>query len=65
LIAIGHLAKTYGVLPSDVLSRGTTFDLMVTDVYATWERHQQNPTDITNFKTEDLEKIMEKAKNGG
>ena len=65
MIAIGHIAKTYGVLPSDVLARGTTFDLMVTDVYATWERHQQNPTDLNNFKTEDLQKILEKNKNGG
>jgi hypothetical protein len=48
-----------------VLSRGTTFDLMVTDVYATWERHQQNPTDMTNFSTDELQKVLERAKNGG
>ena len=65
MIAIGHLAKTYGLLPSEVLVRGTTFDLMVMDVCAVWERHQQNPTDASNFKQEDLAKIMEKAKNGG
>ena len=65
MIAIGHLAKTYGLLPSEVLARGTTFDLMVMDVCTTWERHQQNPTDINNFKQEDLAKILEKTKNGG
>jgi hypothetical protein len=65
LIAIGHLAKTYGILPSDVLARGTTFDLMVMDVFTTWENHQQNPTDLSNFKTEDLQKVLEKTKNGG
>lgn len=65
MISIGHIAKTYGVLPSEVLARGTTFDLMVADVYTTWERHQQNPNDIGNYSQEDLQKIVEKSKNGG
>jgi len=65
LIAVGHLAKTYGLLPSEVLARGTTFDLMVMDVCATWERHQQNPNDIGQFRQEDLQDILEKTKNGG
>jgi hypothetical protein len=43
MISIGHIAKTYGLLPSEVLARATTFDLMITDVYSTWENHQQNP----------------------
>lgn len=65
MIAIGHLAKTYGVLPSDVLARGTTFDLMVMDVFTTWENHQRNPNDIGNFSQEELQSILEQNKNGG
>jgi len=64
LIAIGQLAKTYGLLPSEVLARGNTFDLMVMDVFTTWERHQQNPNDAGNFSQEDLQKIVENTKNG-
>lgn len=36
------MAKHYGVLPSDVVNRATTFDLMVYDVCLTWEQHQRD-----------------------
>jgi hypothetical protein len=62
---VGILAKTYGLLPSEVLARATTYDIMVADVLTTWENHQQNPTDINNFSTDDLAKILERSKNGG
>ena len=62
MIAIGHIAKTYGVLPSRVLAEGTTFDLMVADVYTTWEQYQQNPNSASNFSQEDLQQAMEKVK---
>ena len=62
---MGILAKTYGLLPSEVLARATTYDIMVADVLTTWEHHQQNPTDISNFNQDDLAKILERTKNGG
>ena len=65
MITIGQLAKTYGLLPSEVLARGSTFDLMVMDVFTTWENHQRNPNDVSNFSQEDLQKIVENSKNGG
>lgn len=40
MITIGRLAKQYGLLPSDVASRATTFDLMVTDVLASYETYE-------------------------
>jgi hypothetical protein len=36
------MAKHYGVLPSDVINRATTFDLQVYDVSLTWEQHQRD-----------------------
>lgn len=36
------MAKHYGVLPSDVINRATTFDLQVYDVGLTWEQHQRD-----------------------
>lgn len=60
LISIGHLAKTYSVLPSHILAHGTTFDLMVCDVMMAWENHQKNPGDSDQYKTEDLQKLLEK-----
>jgi hypothetical protein len=34
------MAKLYGVLPSDVRSRATTYDLLVTDALWSWEHEQ-------------------------
>lgn len=62
MINIGMLAKTYGLLPSQVLHNATTYDLMVTDVLATWEHHKNNPTDMDNYKTEDLENLLRSVK---
>lgn len=63
------MAKTYGLLPSEVADRATTFDIMVTDVYTTWERNEINkasgkPADLTQVDPEELKKMLEAAKNG-
>jgi hypothetical protein len=62
MITIGHLAKTYGILPSEVAARATTFDLMVTDVFTTWENHQRNPNGIENYSQEQLLEVLKKGK---
>lgn len=62
MITIGHLAKTYGMLPSEVAARATTFDLMVTDVFTTWENHTENPDDPNNYSQEQLLEIMKTRK---
>jgi hypothetical protein len=63
MISIGHIAKTYGLLPSEVMARATTFDLMITDVYSTWENHQQNPKGLQDYNPEELLKIKERTRN--
>ncbi len=35
------MASRYGLLPSEVMNRATTFDLQVLDISAKWERHQR------------------------
>lgn len=62
LLNIGNLAKAYGVLPSYVLEHGTTFDLMVADVMVAWENFQKNPQDSDQYKTEDLQKVLEQVR---
>jgi hypothetical protein len=64
MIAIGHIAKTYGILPSEVTVRATAYDLMITDVYTTWQNYQSNPNEVSNYSAEDLQSIMERAKGG-
>jgi hypothetical protein len=42
VITLNNLAKEYGLLPSEALSRATTFDLYVLDVSTRWLIHRQN-----------------------
>jgi hypothetical protein len=58
MISIGNLAKIYGLLPSEVALKATSFDLMVTDVMTTWDNFKNNPENENNYKTEDLEQLV-------
>ena len=42
LITLDNLAHRYQCLPSEALSRATTFDLYVLDVSTKWLRYQQD-----------------------
>ena len=42
MINVGILAKTYHLLPSQVLANATTYDIMITDVLTTWENYKNN-----------------------
>lgn len=52
----------YNQLPSRVAAEATTFDLMVVDVYTAWEKHKMNPSEQTQYKTENLEEILKSAR---
>jgi hypothetical protein len=36
------MAQRYGLLPSECLSRATTFDLEMMDIAKSWERYRHN-----------------------
>ena len=67
---IGRMAKQYGMLPSMVEQQATTFDIMVTDMLATYEHYQQQKANgkvdpkIYGFSNEELLSMMEQNKNG-
>tara|TARA_R110001632_G_C11230034_1_gene406497 strand:+ start:467 stop:661 length:195 start_codon:yes stop_codon:yes gene_type:complete len=42
MITIGRMAERYGMLPSQVSEECTTYDLMITDVLATFDKYQQS-----------------------
>jgi len=42
MITIGRMAERYGMLPSEVAKKATTYDLMITDVLATFDRYEQS-----------------------
>lgn len=48
----------YNQLPSTVLREATTFDLMVLDVYTTWEEHKAKPDDGSQYSEDQLKEFM-------
>jgi len=52
----------YNQLPSTVLRDATSFDIMVADVYTTWEDAKKNPADTQNYREEDLMEIMKSVR---
>ena len=66
MLNVGTIAKTYGILPSMVISNATTYDLMIADVMSTWEEHQYNKAmgkpAIPNLTDDELLTLFNKAK---
>ena len=64
---IGRMAKEYGMLPSQIEREATTYDIMITDVLATYENYQQQKASgkvdpsVYEFTQNELESMMEKA----
>lgn len=56
------MAKYYQKLPSEIVEHATTFDLMVMDVMTAWENYCKDPQNEQNYKTEDLEELVKRAK---
>lgn len=45
IVTLHNLAHTYGLLPSEVMSRATTFDLYALDVATRYSKYQQEVAD--------------------
>ena len=53
------LGKRYGKLPSEILLKADTFDLMVFDVAVTYEQFQHNKQDKKHTEMYSQESIQE------
>ena len=69
MIMIGRMAEKYHLLPSQVEANATTFDFMITDVLAAYERYMQAKSKggtldpkMYNLSQEQLQAIMNKGK---
>lgn len=51
VVSIHNLAHTYGLLPSEVMSRATTFDLYALDVATKHSKYQQEKYEGKNPST--------------
>jgi hypothetical protein len=57
------MAQRYGILPSELLQRGSTFDLFVCNSAIRYQQNQQAESqgDFSHFSEEELLKLKEKA----
>lgn len=64
MMSVGSLAKYYGLLPSEVLERATTYDLMVYDIMMTWEKDRQDKASgrTPELSQEELMKILKESR---
>lgn len=68
MISVGRMAEKYGMLPSQVEQHATTYDLMITDVLATYDRFMQSKQsgkidpNVYQYTEEELKEMMQKAK---
>jgi hypothetical protein len=69
MLTLNNLAKEYGLLPSEALSRATTFDLYVLDLSARYFRHKQDQADgkvssvDKNYSTDELREMLHNARS--
>lgn len=67
MISIGRMAEKYGMLPSQVEQHATTYDLMITDVLATYDKFMESKRSgkidpsVYQYTDEELLAMMEKA----
>lgn len=66
MLNIGVIAKTYGMLPSQVLDSATTYDLMIADVMSSWEEYQYNKamgkSTVPDYSTNELLEMFNRNK---
>lgn len=62
LVMIDAMAKRYGVLPTEIMERATTFDLVVMDSAATYENYLHNKDKPEYYNEDDLKSILERSR---
>jgi hypothetical protein len=61
ILTIDQLATRYGMLPSEIMVRATTFDLVMMDAALGFQRHHRDRAEgvMPNYTEDDLLKIKE------
>lgn len=59
------MAKAYGLLPSEVRSRGTLYDIKVTEALVAWEHKitTEASTGVPQLTVDQMQAMMERVKN--
>lgn len=60
------MADRYKILPSEIMTRATTFDIYVMDAALSYKNYQQKKQEgklAENLSTDELQEIMRKARD--
>ena len=62
---LDQMGQRYGLLPSEILTKGSTFDMVIMDISLTVENHNRNRNQqgyIPQVSTDELIKLKENIK---
>jgi hypothetical protein len=66
MITVGVMAKTYGLLPSQIQALGTTYDLEVFSVLTAWEQKQidkaQGKVSAPSLSQDEMKSMIDRVK---
>lgn len=68
MITIGRMAEKFHLLPHEVEARATTYDFMIMDVLATYDRYQSSKSgglpdaSVYSYTQDELKAMMEKSR---
>lgn len=68
MITVGRMAERYGLLPHQVAIDATTYDLMISDVLATYDRYEQQKASgkidpsMYNLSQDEMKNIVDRAR---
>ena len=60
ILLLDRMAQRYGMLPIDILTKATTFDMVIMDISLTMEdyyRNKEKPGYVPDYDTEELVKL--------
>lgn len=66
ILTLDTIGERYGMLPSEVIARGTTLDLWVMDIALSYHDHQrkkaEKKVDADMFEQDDLQAMLARAR---
>ena len=70
VLVVDSISKRYGVLPSDLMSRGSSFDVYVSDLALQYEQYQmrrasgvESATLTPDLSQEEMQAMIDRVRN--
>lgn len=68
VLSIDAIAKRYSLLPSEVLDRASTFDLVILDTALSYQKYKQDEAEgkkpVPQLSQDQMKGMLERVRNG-